>query len=188
MTNRSWLKASTVLVLVLGCGSKQSSPPKPPDQSATQAPTCPMMKDTQLTATDEEHDVAITFTTQGDPTQLRAHVRQMAAMHDQMAHGMMGGGMGSGSGAMMGGSGMGSGMMGGGMHEHMAMVPSHAAVDDVDHGARIVLTPDDPTQLAALRDHVHSHVEMMKSGRCPMMEQHGAPPADQSTHAEHHGM
>lgn len=75
--------------------------------------------------------------------------------------------------------------MGGGMPEHMAMVPSHAAVDDVDHGARIVLTPDDPAQLAALRDHVHAHVEMMKSGRCPMM-QHDAPPADHP--AEHHGM
>jgi len=34
----------------------------------------------------------------------------------------------------------------------MTMVPSHAAVNDVDHGARIVLTPDDPAQLAPLRE------------------------------------
>lgn len=182
MTKRTWMSLSTVLMLVIGCGSKQSPPSKPPDETAKQAPMCPMMKDTQVTATDEEHDVAITFTTQGDPTELRAHVRKMAAMHDRMANGMMGGGMGSGSGAMMG-----SGMMGGGMPAHMAMVPSHAAVNDVDHGARIVLTPDDPAQLGALRDHVHTHVEMMKSGRCPMMEEHGAPPADQPAHAEHHG-
>jgi hypothetical protein len=58
------------------------------------------------------------------------------------------------------------------MGEHMKMVPSHAAVDDVEHGARIVLTPDDPAQLVALREHVHSHVEMMKSGTCPMMQGH----------------
>jgi len=149
-----------------------------------------MMKDAQLTAVDGAHDVTITFTTQGDPAELRAHVRKMGAMHDQMAHGMMGGGMGSG-GMGSGGSGemmSGSGMKGGGMHEHMAMVPSHAAVDDVDHGARIALTPDDPAQLATLRDQVHAHVEMMKSGHCPMMEENGAPPADQSAHDAHRDM
>ncbi len=113
-----------------------------------------MMKDAQIAATDGEHDMTITFTTAGDPAPLRAHVREMGAKHDRMAHG----------GGMNGG-----GMNGGGMGEHMKMVPSHAAVDDVDHGARIVLTPDDPAQLGALREHVHSHVEMMKSGTCPMM-------------------
>ena len=63
---------------------------------------CSMMKDAQIAATDGEHDVTITFTTQGDPTDLRAHVRKMGAMHDRMAHGTMGG-------SMMGSGGMGSG-------------------------------------------------------------------------------
>ena len=187
MTTRSWMNLSTVLVLLVGCGSKQSAPAKPPAEAAQQPGMCSMMKDAQLAATDGEHDVAITFTTQGDPTALRAHVHQMGAMHDQMSHGkmaggmMMGsGGMGSGGGEMHGGSGM---MMGGGMHEHEPMVPSHAAVDDVDHGARIALTPDDPAQLASLREHVHKHVEMMKSGHCPMMEGHGEPEAHDAHHA-----
>ena len=151
-----------------------------------------MMKDAQLATTDGEHDVTVTFTTLGDPTELRAHVRKMGAMHDRMADGMMGGGMKGGGGM---GSGDGSGMMGGsgmvggsGMHEHMAMVPSHAAVADVDHGARIVLTPDDPAQLVALRDQVHAHVEMMTSGRCPMMDEHAASPADQPQQDAHHNM
>jgi hypothetical protein len=168
------IKLSAVLVLVVGCGSKQGSASKPPEEAAKPAPMCAMMKDAQLAATDGEHDVTVTFTTQGDPTELRAHVHQMGAMHDRMAHGgMMGSGMGSGESGGMAGSGMGSGMMGGGMH-HMAMVPSHAAVDDVDHGARVVLTPDDPAQLATLREQVHAHVDMMKSGHCPMMEEHDA--------------
>ena len=177
---KRFMNLSVVVLLAAGCGSKQSSPPaKPPAEAAQQPGMCAMMKDAQLAATDGEHDVTVTFTTQGDPTELRAHVHKMGAMHDQMGHGemghgkMMGGGeMGSGSHEMAGGSGMGD------MHAHM--VPSHAAVDDVDHGARVVLTPDDPAQLAALRDQVHAHVEMMKSGKCPMMEDHGA--------AAHHEM
>ena len=169
MTKRSWMHLSTVLTLAVGCGSKQGQPSLPPAEAAQQPAMCSMMKDAQLAATDGEHDVTITFTTQGDPAELRAHVRKMGAMHDGMAH------MGSGvSDGMMGGSG--------GMHGHMAMVPSHAAVDDVDHGARIVLTPDDAAQLAPLREHVHAHVEMMKSGHCPMMDEHGAPPAGEAAH------
>lgn len=167
MNRRSWMNLSTVLMLAVGCGSKHSEPSKPPAEATKQPAMCAMMKDAQLAATDGEHDMTVTFTTQGDPAELRAHVHKMGAMHDQMAHGMGSGGMG-GSGEMNMGSGMGE------MHHHMAMVPSHAAVDDVDHGARIVLTPDDPAQLAALRDQVHAHVDMMKSGKCPMMEEHGA--------------
>ncbi len=203
------------MVLVVGCGSTQGPPskPRPEAEAAQQPPMCSMMKDAQLAVVDGEHGVTITFTTQGDPSELRKHVRKMSAMHGQMGSGGMGsGGMGSGGmgSGMMGSGGMGSGMMGsgmmgsggmgsggggemmgggmkgGGMHEHMAMVPSHAAVDDVDHGARIVLTPDDPAQLATLRGQVHAHAEMMKSGHCPMMKEHDAPPADPSAHDAHH--
>lgn len=156
MPKQLWIHLS-ILALVIACGSKQSSS-KPPAETETAQPArmCSMMKDAQIAATDDEHGVAITFTTTGDPAELRAHVHKMATMHDRMSHEMMG------SGAT------------GGMHEHMAMAPSHAAVDDVDHGARIVLTPDDPTQLAMLRDQVHAHVEMMKSGKCPMMDEQPA--------------
>jgi hypothetical protein len=52
----------------------------------------------------------------------------------------------------------------------MKMIPSKARVEDVDGGARIVLTPNDPAQLAELREHVQHHAEMMKKdGGCPMM-------------------
>jgi len=114
---------------------------------------CP--KGVQITATDDEDGVTITFTTPGDPTEVRARVRKMAAMHDRMSHGMMGRGEGSGG-------------MGEGMHEHTAMVPSHATVEDVDHGACMRITPDDPAQLATLRDQIHAHVAMMNRGQCPM--------------------
>ena len=52
---------------------------------------------------------------------------------------------------------------------HEGMVPSSATVEDVEAGARIVLTPNDPAQLGALRTHVHGHAERMARGECPMM-------------------
>lgn len=171
MHNRSRMYLSSVIVsLALGCGSKQNAPSRPPAETAQQSHMCPMMKGAQATATDDEGGVAITFTTPDDPTELRARVRKMAAMHDRMSHGMMGSGERNGSAEMTGSAGMGSAMMEEGMHEHMAMVPSHAVVEDVDHGARVRITPDDPAQLATLREQVHAHVAMMNSGRCPMME------------------
>jgi hypothetical protein len=58
------------------------------------------------------------------------------------------------------------------MHMMMKMVPSDARAEDSDGGARIVLTPKDPAQLADLRAHVREHVAQMQSGHCPIMEHH----------------
>ena len=52
----------------------------------------------------------------------------------------------------------------------MKMVDSTAHAEDIDAGARIVLSPKDPAQLAELRDHVREHAARMASGHCPMME------------------
>jgi hypothetical protein len=60
-----------------------------------------------------------------------------------------------------------------GKHETMNKVPSTARAEDIDAGARIVLTPRDPSQLAELRARVHEHAAQMASGHCPMMEHHG---------------
>jgi hypothetical protein len=105
----------------------------------------------------------MTFTTTGDVAQLRQRVHAMAEMHEHM----MGGGMMGSGGMMMGSGGM---MMGSG---GMMMVPSTARAEDADRGARIVLTPKDPSQLSELRSHVHAHAAQMASGHCPMMDHHG---------------
>jgi hypothetical protein len=59
---------------------------------------------------------------------------------------------------------MGHGMMGHGM-----MVASEAHAEDVEGGARILLTPKDPADLERLRQHAREHVSMLATGHCPMM-------------------
>jgi hypothetical protein len=82
-------------------------------------------------------------------------------MHEKMMSG----------GGMMGPRGMGSGGMRGSGHV-MKMLDSTAHAEDIDAGARIVLVPKDPAQLAELREHVREHAGRMASGHCPMMEAH----------------
>lgn len=108
--------------------------------------------------------VALQFTTTGDVAGLRARVHRMAEMRNRM----MGSGPGMQGSGMMCGGGMHGGMMGGGMT--MRMVPSHASVEDIPGGARLVLTPVDPSQLGALRAHANQMAAMMRQGRCPMFQ------------------
>lgn len=151
-------------VAQLGCGSSKHEPgPPPPATSEAHAHgegsgmggMCPMdVPGTKVSVADTPDGVALTFTTTGDVSKLREHVYGMAAMHEHMMQ------EGSGSG------GMGSGGM------MMKMVPSTARSEDVEGGARIVLTPKDAAQLSELRAHVREHATQMTSGHCPMMMQH----------------
>jgi hypothetical protein len=165
---------------------------------------CPMaVEGTTARAEDVEGGAAIVFTTTGDVAELRRRVAHMADMHNQRqgdGHGHMMGMHGSqpGSGPHAHGgapddgqppqrSGMQGGMMGGGM----MMPPATARSEEIEGGARLVLTPRDPAELANLREHVHQHAEQMASGRCPMMSMHGqgaeaAPPSEPSEHETHH--
>ena len=122
--------------------------------------TCPMQAPgTQVVAADTADGVAVAFTTTGDVGALREHVRHMAAMHEREANRA-------------------------GASAHMPMVPSTARVEDIDGGARIVLTPRQPDQLAALRGHVHDHADRMARGECPMMDQsHGEHERSHEHHA-----
>ncbi len=163
---------------------------------------CPMaLPGTAVQATEMSDGMAMTFTTTGDAGELRKRVRSMSdrmnahssggmGMHDMRMGGgdtgshMMSGGMGSGMMAdgghgMMGGDGHGA--MGGGMmaadggHAMMGgatMPPVHAQVEDVEGGARLRMTPVDPSRLGELKLHMQQHAQMMKAHGCPMM---GAP-------------
>lgn len=167
------------------------------------AQMCPMaVPGTRVAAVDTADGVALAFTTSGDAEELRRRVRAMAEMHNQhhageaaaadqgsmhggMMHGggMMGGGMGgsgAGSGGTMGGTGGGHGRS----HEGMMPPPARAAVEDVDGGARIVLTPFSAGEVSSLRAHVHEHAtEMQRSGACPMMQMGGSREGDAQQHA-----
>jgi hypothetical protein len=132
------------------------------------AATCPMaVAGTSARAEDVDGGAAIAFTTTGDVTELRRRVAHMAEMHARHH--------GEGHGPMMGNdSKMGT------MGHGMMMAAAQARSEDIEAGARIVLTPNEPAELARLREHTRQHAEKMASGQCPMMSMHegaGAQPA-----------
>lgn len=63
-------------------------------------------------------------------------------------------------------------MMGEGM---LSMRDAQIRSEDVAQGVRLIFTPNDPKDLAALRQHAKLHAEAAKSGSCPMHAMHGAP-------------
>jgi hypothetical protein len=155
ITTKRLCAALTTSLLIVACGGSKPQPAPPPPTS-TSAPAhhemagmCPLeVSGTQVAATDTSDGAAIAFTTTGEVANLRQRVHHMAVMHDHM---------------------MAEGMM--------KMVPSSARAEDIDGGARIVLTPKDPAQLSELRAHVRDHATMMANGRCPMMGHEGGPSA-----------
>lgn len=141
------------------------------------AQPCPVaVPGTQVAAVDTEGGVSLVFTTSSDPEELRRRVRAMADLHNQHH-------AGGGHAGMMGGGTMGhGGMMGHGGAQATMPPPARATVEDVESGARLVLTPADEADLDALRAHVHEHAaEMQRTGRCPM--EMGAPEGGGHQHA-----
>lgn len=174
------------LSMLAGCASTKAVQPEPVaagtgahantgehehgQQQGMMGGMCPMkVPGTAVSVADTEGGVALVFTTStGDVAELRRRVHQVAEMHNRHhSGGMMSGGMhdgGTGEHPM----GRGGGMMSPGM-----MIGSAATAEDVEGGARIVLAPKDPSQLDALRRHVHGHAERMSHGECPMMVMQG---------------
>ncbi|MEZ4237484.1 MAG: hypothetical protein R3F59_15325 [Myxococcota bacterium] len=138
--------------------------PADPDASelAAMARTCPAaVGDLALSVEDTDAGVAMTFTTAGDAADLQARVQHLADMYAR--GGMrgprwqrMGGGMGRGAGMGPGGGGLGP------------MPQAAATVEPLDNGARLVLVPADPADLAALRDRAHRHGDRLSTGECPL--------------------
>jgi hypothetical protein len=134
------------------------------------AAICPMaVPGTQVSTSDTSTGEVVTFSTTS-PDQvadLRSRVRAMADMHNQH-HGP--GDMSGMQGGMHGQGGMmGSGAGQGGETGHMPMPPpSTTSVEDTDTGARLVVTPKDPAQLAQLQSAVRAHAGMMQPGHCEM--------------------
>ena len=157
---------------------------------------CPMtVPGTTVMATEMADGMSMTFTTTGDIGELRKRARAMAdhvngqSSGAMGAHGMMMGvGMGSGMQGMMGvdggpemmhgggiapgihGAMMGSCDAGGGMMMSGMMASVRAQVEDVPAGARLRMTPVDPSRLGEMKQHMQQHSQMMnQSHSCPMM-------------------
>lgn len=139
--------------------------------ASPQQGACPMdVPGTQLAFAELPDGAAVTFTTTPDQADLlRGRVRAMADMHN--THHADAAATGNG-GATMGGHM--------GMHHHMGDMsgmqmppPSRATVEDVPNGARLVVTPNDPADLAKLRSTVRAHAEEMQQHGCGGMREGG---------------
>ena len=179
-----WILGTAALALVgVGCShgsasqaSASSAQPAPTQEQAQgamasrMAAMCPMtVPGTQVSAADTETGEALAFSTSSPDqvSELRTRVHAMADMHNQRHSGDTGAAGATGQGGM--GAEQGTGMGGDTSGMHMPP-PSTATVEDTDTGARLVVTPKDPTQLAQLQSTVRSHAEMMQQqGSCGMM-------------------
>ena len=137
------------------------------DHEGMMAGMCPMqVSGTTMAATEVEGGIGLSFTTMtGDVEELRRRVRGMAEMHNQRG----------------GDKHLGAGHEGGGM-----MMPSATtSAEDLERGARLILQPKDPAQLAALREHVRMKAQRMASGECPMKSLGDEPAAARPGEADH---
>jgi hypothetical protein len=168
-TNKSLLlslAAATSLACSHGGTAKKEGPSAapPPGQAAAgegmgaMSGMCPMdVPGAQLSASDTPSGSALTFTTTS-PDQvanLRQRVRAMAAMHDQH-HATGAGGMADAH------AGMAEGMP----------PPSKTSVEDVEKGARVDVTPNDPADLQKLQSTVRAHAEQIQQHGCAAMMHH----------------
>ena len=143
---------------------------------------CPMgVQGTTVQATETSDGMSMAFTTTGDVGELRKRAHGMSDRMNGQASGAMGtSGMmmkkgGDGGAGMMMGSGMGHpGMMGdggAGMMMGGSMPPMNVQVEDIEGGARLRMTPRDPSRVAEMKKHVQQHAQMMNQGHsCPMMD------------------
>jgi metallo-beta-lactamase family protein len=80
--------------------------------------------------------------------------------------------------------------MHGGMMSGPMMPDATARSEEIDGGARIVVTPRDPSELTALREHARHMADQMASGQCPMMSEQGGAagdaPSETNDHEGHH--
>lgn len=178
--------ALTAALLASGAAFAEEPAPKAPPYSVGK--TCPMnVQDATVRVvegTEKGKDgkdgsqwVALAFTTKSkaDVAELRRRVALMAEMHndDLRMHGP-GQGMHGGRGPMArpgdhrGRHGGMRGMMGGPMMM-MTMLDTTARVENIEGGARLVLTPKDPAELPALREHLRARATRMSSGTCPLV-------------------
>ena len=159
---------------------------------ASMAGICPTaVANTTARAADVDGGAAIAFTGTGDIAEVRRRAAQMAETynrHQSGGHGFM---MRMGPGTMGPGT-MGPGTMGSGMHGSqgdmpggmtrggMMMSPSTARSEDIEQGARLVLTPRAPAQLPTLRQHTQQMAAAMAAQQCPMMDraEQGNSPTD----------
>jgi len=142
-----------VTMTAVGCASSRSRErplTEPPLRRGMMTLTCPsQVEGTMVTWANVEGGVALVFTTTS-PTrvlELRDRVMRMAQAHNEH----------DGESQMMGA-------------RSMMMPAARATVEEIEGGARMVLMPEDVTQLEALRQSAQESAGRMARGECPMAQ------------------
>lgn len=140
------------------------TPPTPREhEGEAPADACPStVPGTSVRATDVDGGAALEVTTSGDVASVRTRTRAFAehrGMAGMQGHGMRGPGPGGGPGGPMAHAGAGR------------MMDLQARVEDIEGGARIVLTPREGggADLPHVRAHARHLAERMTAGGCPPM-------------------
>ncbi len=199
-----WTMGVAVAALGVGCAGARSeqashTAPPPEEPQAAAAPPgsapdatpggpmhhgammqCPMdVPGTQVSAADTPEGESVTFTTSSPDAvpDLRARIHAMADRYERRharadAQEEAQGGTGDGDESAAGSAGSGSpDAEGTPAHES---APSRAVVEDIEGGARIDITPNDPADLDQLRTTIRDRVASREeTGSCPMA--HGRP-------------
>lgn len=124
------------------------------------AAACPMdIPGTTARTEDVKGGVAIVFATStGDVVELQRRVAQMAEIHNQH-HAQHPATPEPGQPGAQAGT------------QDQGMIAAQARAEDINRGARLVLTPQNPKQLKQVRQQIRQHAqEMASSGQCSMME------------------
>jgi hypothetical protein len=145
--NARWM--TWLLGLLLACGgSAGASQAKAPEASEAQGgehtctDSCPMeIQGTKVSYAETPDGAALVFVTeQGDVAELQRRVANKAVHQSQ-------------GGIRLKAPAPGE-------------VPHATRSDTVDHGARLIMTPNDASQLEALRKHVKDHADTMSKKGC----------------------
>jgi hypothetical protein len=187
---RTLLAGVAAITMVTGYAWAET-PPAPDtakDQSMDASLNCPMsVTGAKVSTAPTPTGVTLTFSTTSPEkvADLRRRVHDAAEMHnknhgsggmreDMMGDGMMGGmtggghmmGSGNTAGHMTGGHMMASGNAAGHMTGGQMMPQSRAAMTEVEHGARLTLTPSDPADLQKLQSAIATRAERMQQHGC----------------------
>lgn len=131
---------------------------------------CPMaIRGAKVEAEDTADGIALIFTSAGSEVdELREQVQQLSQVYaagerrGPMMWRRMGHGRGEGRHAGMGPA------------TESGIPEVTVEVEDTDRGARMELTPTDPTQLTSLRELVRFHQQRLNAGECWMAREQGA--------------
>jgi hypothetical protein len=143
--NARWMTWLLGLLLACGGSAKEAKAPESSEAEGGEhacTDSCPMeIEGTKVSYAETPDGAALVFTTdQGDVAELQRRVANQAVQQ-------------SGGGIRLAAPQRGE-------------VPHATRSDTVDHGARLIMTPHDASQLEALRKHVKEHADAMSQKGC----------------------